>query len=163
MILWQCGKTMQVGNFLLLNVRFFCCQVKMTEHQTTHFSTSLYYTYQQLSNCRNNHCKCFILLKVWITLQTFNHGSDFLCFLEWMIDWLIDWLTDWLTNDQLTNESINQQTDWLNIFIWLLLVLWITCILGMHFKFKIKCYNLSRSANAICICFNTFLITYYCK
>ena len=126
MILWQCGKTMQVGNFLLLNVRliFFCCQVKMTEHQTTHFSTSLYYTYQQLSNCRNNQGKCFILLKVWVALQIFNHGSHFLCFLEWMIDWLIhcliDWLTDWLTDWQMTNwqmnRPINKLIDWISLY-----------------------------------------------
>ena len=127
MILWQCGKTMQVGNFLLLNMRFFCCQVKKTEHQTTHFSTSLYYTYQQLSNCRNNQGKCFILLKVWITLQIFNHGSDFLCFLEWMIDWLIDWLidclidwlTDWLTDKWPTDKWNNQSTDWFTEYLYM--------------------------------------------
>ena len=127
MILWQCGKTMQVGNFLLLNVRFFCCQVKTTEHQTTHFSTSLYYTYQQLSNCRNNQGKCFILLKVWIALQIFNHGSDFLCFLEWMIDWLIDWLivwlidwlTDWLTDKWPTDKWNNQSTDWFTEYLYM--------------------------------------------
>ena len=161
MILWKCVKTMQVRNFLLLNETFFCCQVKMTEHQTTHFSTSLYYTLQQLNNSNNNHeGKSFhsskrlnhipnLQSQQWFSL--FSWMNDWMiywlidCLIDWLTDWLIDWLTDKWPSD---NESTDQQTDWLNIFMWLLLVFWITCILGMHFKFKIKCSTLCKSANS---------------
>jgi len=37
------GKLYKTGNFLLLNMEFFCCQVKMTEHQTTLFHVFLLY------------------------------------------------------------------------------------------------------------------------
>ena len=105
--------------------------------------------------------KVFILLKHWITFPIFTHGSDFLCFVEWVIDWLIDWLT----NDQLTNESTNQQTDWLNIFISLLLVLWIiifSIILGMHFKFKINALIYLKVWMLLPRCSITFYY-YYCN
>ena len=136
-------KLCKLETFFRLTWDFFCCQVKTTEHQTTcHFSTSLYYTFQQL----NNSTVTTIKAKVFILLKRLNHISNLhswmvcsvLCFLKWLIsDWLIDWL--WLTN-----ESINQQTDWLVICLWLLLVLEICMYFGDAFQIQNKCSNLSR-------------------
>ena len=142
------GKLCKLETFFCLMWDFFVAKLRWLNIRQHTFARLCIVLFNSSITLTTIKAKVFILIKDWIAFPVFTHGSgsDFLCFLEWLIDWLtdwlfdwlIDWLTDWLTNDQLTNELTNQQTDWRNIFTWLLLVLWITCSLGMHFKFKIN-------------------------
>ena len=125
---WFCGnvgKLCRLETFFCLTWDFFVAKLRwlnIRQHTFAHLCIVLFNSSITLTTIK---AKVFILIKDWIAFPVFTHGSgsDFLCFLEWLVDWfivwLIDWLTDWLTDKWPTDKWIDQSTNWLTEYLYM--------------------------------------------